>query len=382
MCSVSASPVMKMTGTLLKPASRFSRRQVSKPSMPGIMASSRTISGVICSTMRNAAAPSIATMTVIPAPSSASVRRRNVSGESSTTSAMSRFFDSAIMALQALQGCHVPVQIESVDERPHFRNEIPMLGIIGADLVELDLDRADITKLSQTDQFFDMVCRRLQAVTWLPLHRRHLLIVILPLELEELSDQFEQARNIDRLHQVAVVKGLRQRGAMRFQGAGRNHQDTCLVMAVYAKRFRDRPAAHACHRDIQQKQTRTAVLGERKTTRTIGCGEQDKAERRQHLAQQIALDRIVVGDQDGFARPVIAGRYCVDGGDLLRIGHFRQQQLDAERTAAADLAGHLNIAAHDTGKQPANGQPQSGSGLRLRDAECAAFEGSKDAFKV
>ncbi len=38
---------MNITGTLLRPASRFSRRQVSKPSMPGITASSSTISGVI-----------------------------------------------------------------------------------------------------------------------------------------------------------------------------------------------------------------------------------------------------------------------------------------------------------------------------------------------
>ena len=38
---------MKMTGTLVSPASRFSRRQVSKPSMPGITASSSTMSGVI-----------------------------------------------------------------------------------------------------------------------------------------------------------------------------------------------------------------------------------------------------------------------------------------------------------------------------------------------
>ena len=72
---------MKMTGTLLRPASRFSRRQVSKPSMPGMTASSRMMSGVIWSTMRMAAAPSSATMTVMPAPSSASVSSRSVSGE-------------------------------------------------------------------------------------------------------------------------------------------------------------------------------------------------------------------------------------------------------------------------------------------------------------
>src|ERR1700722_20022021 len=244
---------MKMTGTILKTASRFSRRQVSKPSMPGMIASSRTISGVICSTMRNAAAPSIATITVIPAPSSASVRRRNVSGESSTTSAMSRFLDSAIMALKPLQGCHVPVQIEAIDEGSDLRDEIAMLGKIGSDLIEFDLDRADIAELAQADEFLDMVCRRLQAAAGLPFHRRHLLTVILPVDLEKLADQFKQARNIDRLHQVAVVERLRQRRTMRFQGADRDHQDAGLVVAVGAQRFRNRPGVHACHRDIQQE---------------------------------------------------------------------------------------------------------------------------------
>src|ERR1700722_20048166 len=175
MCSVSANPVMKITGTLLNPASRFSRRQVSKPSMPGMMASSRTISGVICSTIRNAAAPSIATMTVIPAPSSASVRRRNVSGESSTTSAISRFFDSAIMAVQHPQGRHIPIQVEAIDERAHFRHEIPVFGVIGSDLIELDLDRADITKLAEGNEFLDMVFRRRQSAARLPFRSDDLL---------------------------------------------------------------------------------------------------------------------------------------------------------------------------------------------------------------
>jgi hypothetical protein len=79
---------------------------------------------------------------------------------------------------------------------------------------------------------------------------------------------------------------------------------------------------------------------------------------------------------------MIAGRYGVDGGDLFRIGHFRQQQFDAKRAADADRAGHLNIAAHDAGEQPADGQPKSCSGLGLRDAERAAFKGSKDTFEV
>src|SRR5664280_2359846 len=155
MCSVSARPVMKITGTLLRPASRLRRRQVSKPSMPGITASSRMMSGVIWSTIRIAAAPSIATITVMPAPSSASVKSRSVSGESSTTSAMSRFLGSVIIGMQGFQGCHVLVEVEAVDQRAHLRNEVGMLGIVGSDFIQLDLDRLDMAQLSKADQFLD-----------------------------------------------------------------------------------------------------------------------------------------------------------------------------------------------------------------------------------
>ncbi len=45
MCSVSLSPVMKMTGTWASALFCFRRRQVSKPSVPGINASIRITSG-------------------------------------------------------------------------------------------------------------------------------------------------------------------------------------------------------------------------------------------------------------------------------------------------------------------------------------------------
>src|ERR1700688_436433 len=223
MCSVSARPVMKITGTLLSPASRLSRRQVSKPSMPGITASSRTMSGVIWSTIRIAAAPSIATMTVMPAPSSASVKSRSVSGESSTTSAMSRFFGSVIIRMQGFQGCHVLVQIEAIDQRAHLRNEVGMFGIIGSDLVQLDLDRPDIPQLTKTDQFLDMLHRRTRAGVGFPVRYHDLIGFILPFDLEQLADQLQQPRNIDRLHHIAVVERLRQRRGVRLQRARRNH---------------------------------------------------------------------------------------------------------------------------------------------------------------
>src|SRR5882757_10459867 len=151
---------MKVIGTFSSPASRFSRLQVSKPSMPGMMASSSTMSGVIWSTIRIAAAPSSATITVIPAPSSASVSSRSVSGESSTTSAMSRFLGSVIIAVQGFQRRHVLIEIEAVDQGAHLRDEVGMFRQIAVDLVELELDRPDVTELPETDQFLDIFHRR------------------------------------------------------------------------------------------------------------------------------------------------------------------------------------------------------------------------------
>src|SRR6267154_3446410 len=261
MCSVSARPVMKMTGTLLKPASRLRRRHVSKPSMPGMTASSRTMSGVIWSTIRIAAAPSIATMTVIPAPSSASVSSRSVSGESSMTSATSRFLDSVIIAVQRLQGCHVLIEVEAVDQRAHLRDEVGMFGIIGSYLIELHLNRANVTHLSETDKFLDMLHRRPRAAVRLPVRHGNLIGFILPFDPQQLADQFYQPRDIDRFHQIAIVKRLRQRRAMRLQCACRNHQDAGLVMAGRTQRLRDGPAVHDRHRDVEKEQIGPAMLG-------------------------------------------------------------------------------------------------------------------------
>src|ERR1700676_2691595 len=164
----------------------------------------------------------MATMTVMPAPSSASVRRRSVSGESSTTSATSRFLGSVIIAVQRLEGCHVLVKVETVDQGAHLRHEAGMLGVIGAYFIELDLDRSNIAQLPQTDEFLDMPGGRPGAAARLPLRGRNLIVCILPFDLEQLADQFQESRNIDRLHQIAVVEWLRQRRAMRLEGACRN----------------------------------------------------------------------------------------------------------------------------------------------------------------
>src|SRR5664280_1995560 len=282
MCSVSARPVMKMTGTLLKPASRLSRRQVSKPSMPGMTASSRMMSGVIWSTIRIAAAPSIATMTVMPAPSSASVSSRSVSGESSTTSAISRFFGSVVIRMQGFQGCHVLIEVEAVDQRTHLRNEIGVFRVVGAYFIELNLDRPDVAHLPETDQFLDMLYRWSRAGIRLPMRSDKSVGLILPFDLEQLADQFQQPRDVDRLHQVTVVERLRQRRAMGFQCARRDHQDAGLMMAGRTQRLGHRPSVHARHRNVEQEQIGPAMLGECEAARSVRRAQKDEAERRQH----------------------------------------------------------------------------------------------------
>src|SRR5215216_4880737 len=382
MCSVSASPVMKMIGTWSRPASRFSRLQVSKPSRPGMTASSSTMSGVIWSTIRIAAAPSSATITVMPAPSSASVSSRSVSGESSTTRATSRFLDSVIIAVQCFEGRHVLIEIEAVDQRAHLRNEIGVFGIVAADLVELDLDRSDIAELSEADQFLDIFHRWPRSRLRFPARLGYRLGLVLPFDPEQLPDRLDELGDIDRLHQIAVVKWLRQRRAMRFKRARRHHQDAGLMMAALAQRFRHRPAVHAGHRDIQQEQIRPTVLRQREAAGSVGRAQENEAERRQHLAQEVAMGRIVVGNQNRLARAVIAEDRRLYRRDPCRMGDFRQQDLDAENAAFADLAGYLDVAAHHACQQPADGQPEPGAALRLRDAERTALERRENPFEI
>jgi len=52
------------------------------------------------------------------------------------------------------------VEIESINQGAHFRDEIGMFRQFIADLIELELDRADMAKLSKADQLLDMPDRR------------------------------------------------------------------------------------------------------------------------------------------------------------------------------------------------------------------------------
>src|SRR5512139_1202659 len=138
--------------------------------------------------MRMALAPSSATITVMPAPSSASVSSRSVSGESSTTSATSRFFGSVLIRMQRLQCGHILVQIEAVDQRSHLRDEIGMFGMLAAEFVQLQPDAFDVADLPETDQLLDVPHRRPRSALRPPRRDGDFVRPVLPLDPQKLPD--------------------------------------------------------------------------------------------------------------------------------------------------------------------------------------------------
>src|SRR5882757_6063407 len=165
MCPVSLNPVMKITGTWANALFCLSRRQVSKPSVPGINASMRMTSGTTRSMMDSACSPSRATSTVMPASSIASVSMRNVSGESSTTRTMSR--DSFLRMAAAgpaiayrLERGGVAFEIECIHDAAHLCHEAVAGGRAGFDLGELFEDLSHVPDLAEADQLVDVGARR------------------------------------------------------------------------------------------------------------------------------------------------------------------------------------------------------------------------------
>src|SRR5882724_5233044 len=163
MCSVSLRPVMKITGTWARCSIAFRRRQASKPPIPGIIASIRMRSGVICSVRLSALSPSSATSTVAPVVSIAWVRKPSVSGESSTTRTMSRgafwVFGSMLgigRVHHGLHACHVLLQLEIPHQDTEIVDQRRVLGAGGDHLVELDLDAAHIADLAEPVQVVEM----------------------------------------------------------------------------------------------------------------------------------------------------------------------------------------------------------------------------------
>ena len=114
-----------------------------------------------------------------------------------------------------------------------------------------------------------------------------------------------------------------------------------------AQALRDLPAVHLGHGDVEQNEVRIGLLGQRQAL-AAGRGAHDvEAERRQQIADQLALHLVVVDDQDRLPRPGITAHAVFHRRSDARTRHLRQQKLDAERAALADLAADRDVAAHD-----------------------------------
>src|SRR4051794_18080016 len=230
MCSLSVSPVMKMTGTCASTRFCLSRRQVSKPSVPGMTASMRITSGVTFSTMERACSPSRATRTVMPASSMASVSMRSVSGESSTTSTRSLSF-LRMVAASGLQCGKVALEIECVGEDTHLRDEAGIFGCSVLKLIQLLLDAPDVPDLAEADELADVITRR---QSWLGRcgrggDDRLVLRVVDPFNVQKHMDRLEQLPQVDRFHQVVVVQAFAIREPARIDGVrGKNHNGGAL----------------------------------------------------------------------------------------------------------------------------------------------------------
>ena len=223
-----------------------------------------------------------------------------------------------VIAVQVSQGCHVLIEVEADEQRALCGREIGMLRDVGADFVEIELDGPDVAHLSETDQIFDVPDRRPRSGVQLPAGYGNLIGLMLPFDLRRLPDQFQQLRNVDRLHRIAVVDGCTSGAPCASERlptpSGYGPGDLRS-----SARLRHRTAVHAGRRDIQQKQFRPAMLRQRQAGRSIGSAEQNEAERRQHLAPEVAIGRIDVGDQNGLARTVIAEGGRVNQGDPGRM---------------------------------------------------------------
>src|SRR5215469_4162515 len=143
---------MKITGKWRKRGSFFMLRQTSKPSMPSMTASRRITSGVAFWRASKAAGPEDATRTVIPAPSSASTRKRSVSGESSTASTVVGISALSIMGGQRLQIRHVALQVDVADIGAQACCESTRFGTDLIEIVKLHLDGANVPGPSKPDQ--------------------------------------------------------------------------------------------------------------------------------------------------------------------------------------------------------------------------------------
>src|SRR5690242_18670235 len=140
---------MKMTGMCAKSRAFLMRRQVSNPSILGITASMRMRSGRTCGSSERAVAPLRAISAVMPAPSRISVRRRSVSGASSTASTIGEARDSGDMERQRLDRISIALEVAVLGKAPQMGEGGRGRRLRGADLIETRQDPAHVTDAAE-----------------------------------------------------------------------------------------------------------------------------------------------------------------------------------------------------------------------------------------
>src|ERR1700722_11462291 len=297
MSSVSLSPVMNMIGTCARARFCFNLRQVAKPSVPGMTASMRTTSGMTFSTIESACSPARATKTVMSASSSASVSNLNVSGESSTTSTMSR--SPLRMSAANLVQCRcVTLEVEGVHHQAHPGNERAAVRRAAFDFVEFLDDPRDVPDFAEPDQLVDVAWRGKRGRRSERRHRGWCLGVIEPGDIEQRVDLLEQLSKIDRFHQHVVIEPVGVEHVMRVDGVGRKNKNRGALARLAAKPLRDLPAVHLRHRDVEQDEVRACLFDDLQALATAAGARHDEAERLEQIVDQLALHRVVIHDQN------------------------------------------------------------------------------------
>ena len=208
------------------------------------------------------------------------------------------------------------------------------------------------------------------------------LAAIEPFDIDQRMNLFEQLPKVDRLHQRIVVEPLGFEHVVGIDGVRRQNENCRTLALMAAQLLRDFPAVHFRHRDVEQDQIRIRLLDNLQAF-AAACGtDDDKAERLQQIADELALHLVVVDHEDRLLRAGISAHAVFHGRGDAWPRHLREQKLHAERAALADLAFDGNVAAQDLGQQARDRQPKPRSDRGQRANGSRALEGLENPLQI
>jgi len=148
---------------------------------------------------------------------------------------------------------------------------------------------------------------------------------------------------------------------------------------------RRRPAAHPGHRDVEEDEVDAALRDQREALGSGAGLPHGDALRLQDRPHQGAVGAVVVGHQDGAARPRIGplrGRRRRGRDDRRGLGHGGQHQAQPRLRAAARGGRHGDLAAQQLRQQVGDGQPEPGPRRAPGGRGRAALEGLEDPREI